>query len=337
LTRDDWVLLVPMRMEARALRRGLPSGAPLRRTGRGLVRAGRAADRHSGAGALAVAGIAGGLTSALRPGDVVVATEVRRADRPDAPAVPCPAAPMVAAALRRRGLTAHLGPVVTSRRLVDGPVRARLAATGALAADTESAALLGRAAGRPVICVRVVADVPPQRLYRPLTWRRVRAALRVLPEVAPVLVEWAAATTADDVVLAAPRSCRAGAAGAVGTAERAPVRPGPSAGVHRPRGIAAADVVLVLGPAHSPTSRRLVEVAERGGTPAYLVDDVDAVDLRWLAGVRTIGVAAGTAAPPRLVDETVAALAGLGAGAVRGPTTWSGDVYVTHPEEVRTP
>ena len=63
-----------------------------------------------------------------------------------------------------------------------------------------------------------------------------------------------------------------------------------------------ADLVLVLGSANSSNSRRLVEVAQRAGTPAHLVDDVGAVDLRWLAGARTVGVTAGclgTAAPGR--------------------------------------
>ncbi|MGW4467162.1 4-hydroxy-3-methylbut-2-enyl diphosphate reductase [Micromonospora sp. NPDC004704] len=102
------------------------------------------------------------------------------------------------------------------------------------------------------------------------------------------------------------------------------------------RAIAAeADLVLVVGSANSSNSLRLVEVASRAGTPAHLVDDVGAVDLRWLAGVRTVGVTAGASAPPHLVDQTVAALVGLGAQAVRERTTSTEDVHFTLPKEKR--
>jgi 4-hydroxy-3-methylbut-2-en-1-yl diphosphate reductase len=72
------------------------------------------------------------------------------------------------------------------------------------------------------------------------------------------------------------------------------------------------DLVLVLGSQNSSNSHRLAEVAEKFGPPAYLVDDVSAVDLRWLAGVHRLGITAGASAPPHLVDELVSALAGLG-------------------------
>jgi 4-hydroxy-3-methylbut-2-enyl diphosphate reductase len=104
------------------------------------------------------------------------------------------------------------------------------------------------------------------------------------------------------------------------------------------RAVAArADVVLVIGSTNSSNSRRLVEVTERGGTPAHLVDDVAGVDLRWLAGARTVGVTAGASAPPWLVDQAVRALAGLGAHAVREHTTGTEDVHFTLPKEVRAP
>jgi 4-hydroxy-3-methylbut-2-en-1-yl diphosphate reductase len=79
------------------------------------------------------------------------------------------------------------------------------------------------------------------------------------------------------------------------------------------RAIAAeTELVLVVGSANSSNSLRLVEVAEREGTPAHLVEDAGEVDLRWLAGVSRIGISAGASAPPHLVDELVQALAGLG-------------------------
>ena len=44
------------------------------------------------------------------------------------------------------------------------------------------------------------------------------------------------------------------------------------------------DLVLVAGSANSSNSRRLVEVAERDGTPAYLIDGPEDIELGWLAG-----------------------------------------------------
>jgi 4-hydroxy-3-methylbut-2-en-1-yl diphosphate reductase len=69
-----------------------------------------------------------------------------------------------------------------------------------------------------------------------------------------------------------------------------------------------ADLVLVIGSENSSNSVRLVELARRAGTPAYLIDDARDIRPEWLAGVRTVGLTAGASAPPRLVDEVVAAL-----------------------------
>jgi 4-hydroxy-3-methylbut-2-enyl diphosphate reductase len=71
---------------------------------------------------------------------------------------------------------------------------------------------------------------------------------------------------------------------------------------------AEADLVLVIGSTNSSNSVRLVELARRGGTPAYLIEDAGDLRPEWLTGVRTVGLTAGASAPPRLVDEVVAAL-----------------------------
>jgi 4-hydroxy-3-methylbut-2-enyl diphosphate reductase len=70
-----------------------------------------------------------------------------------------------------------------------------------------------------------------------------------------------------------------------------------------------ADLVLVIGSPNSSNSVRLVELARRAGTPAYLIDDAEDIRPEWLAGVRTVGLTAGASAPPRLVDEVLAVLA----------------------------
>jgi 4-hydroxy-3-methylbut-2-enyl diphosphate reductase len=68
------------------------------------------------------------------------------------------------------------------------------------------------------------------------------------------------------------------------------------------------DVVLVVGSANSSNSIRLVEVAERAGTPAYLIDGPGDLRPEWTDGARVVGVTAGASAPPKLVDAVVAAL-----------------------------
>ncbi|MER7003176.1 4-hydroxy-3-methylbut-2-enyl diphosphate reductase [Dactylosporangium sp. NPDC000555] len=502
-----------MRTEAAALRRAVLAGGhdpadAVLHTGAGRSRSERAAGWAvvQDAGALAVAGIGGGLDAALNPGDVVVATEVR-ADpsvaEPRPATITLPAAAMVASALRRQGLTVRTGPVVSTERLAHGPTRDRLAATGALTVDLESAWLLGGSAGpagRPAACVRVVADTGA--LFQPGTLSQMRTALATLPAVAAGLHEWAAATTVRRVVLAAPRSFCAGVERAILVVERALELHGPPVYVRKqivhnthvvadlsargavfvddvedipqgavavfsahgvsptvrsaaaarelstidatcplvtkvhaearrfsdhgdtillighagheetdgvvgeapgrirlvqdvrdaeqvrvddPRRVsylvqttlavddvtdiltvlrdrfpdlaappsddicyattnrqravhevaAACDTMIVVGSANSSNSRRLVEVAERAGTPARLVDGAAGIDLRWLAGARTVGVSAGASAPPALVDEVVGALSGLGARTVEEHTAVREDVRFMLPKEVR--
>ncbi len=69
------------------------------------------------------------------------------------------------------------------------------------------------------------------------------------------------------------------------------------------------DLVLVIGAANSSNSVRLVETAEREGTPARLVARAENIDLSWLDGVSTIGITAGASAPEILVREVVSLLA----------------------------
>jgi 4-hydroxy-3-methylbut-2-en-1-yl diphosphate reductase len=70
----------------------------------------------------------------------------------------------------------------------------------------------------------------------------------------------------------------------------------------------ACDLLLVVGSRNSSNSRRLVEVCEKSGVPAYLVDDAAEVDPAWLAGVNTVAVTAGASAPEHLVQELLAFL-----------------------------
>ncbi len=69
------------------------------------------------------------------------------------------------------------------------------------------------------------------------------------------------------------------------------------------------DLVLVIGAPNSSNSVRLVEVAERCGTDARLIQRAADIDPAWLEGVGTIGITAGASAPEELVREVVDRLA----------------------------
>ncbi|QEC50397.1 4-hydroxy-3-methylbut-2-enyl diphosphate reductase [Baekduia soli] len=72
------------------------------------------------------------------------------------------------------------------------------------------------------------------------------------------------------------------------------------------------DRILVVGSSNSSNSRRLVEVAQRAGCPAMLIDHAADLPPEFLAGARRIGITAGASAPERLVQDLVSALEGLG-------------------------
>ncbi len=69
-----------------------------------------------------------------------------------------------------------------------------------------------------------------------------------------------------------------------------------------------AQLVLVIGAPNSSNSLRLVEVAERCGAQAHLVQRATDIDWAWLEGVSCIGITAGASAPEVLVEEVTAAL-----------------------------
>jgi len=184
------LLLAPLWLEARALRRGAP-GAAVRRTGMGPRRSARAAAALAAepAGALAVAGVGGALDASLAPGDLVVATELRGPDGVRG----LPEAPALRRALTARGLAARMGPIRCVEHVVGGRERARLARGGALLVDMESAWLLPAADDRPAAVLRAVLDGPGRELFRPARLADLRRALHALTAAAPALRDWAAA------------------------------------------------------------------------------------------------------------------------------------------------
>ena len=77
------------------------------------------------------------------------------------------------------------------------------------------------------------------------------------------------------------------------------------------------EVVIVVGSPNSSNSNRLREVAEKKGTPAYMVDNAAAIDPAWIAGKKRIGVTAGASVPEVLVQAVIERLKELGAASVR--------------------
>jgi 4-hydroxy-3-methylbut-2-en-1-yl diphosphate reductase len=71
-------------------------------------------------------------------------------------------------------------------------------------------------------------------------------------------------------------------------------------------------LILVVGSPNSSNSNRLVEVAERCGVPARLIDDASGIQPEWLEGVESVGLTAGASAPEVLVQQVSQRLAELG-------------------------
>ncbi|MGC2168990.1 MAG: 4-hydroxy-3-methylbut-2-enyl diphosphate reductase [Acidimicrobiales bacterium] len=72
------------------------------------------------------------------------------------------------------------------------------------------------------------------------------------------------------------------------------------------------DLLLVVGSSNSSNTARLVEVAQREGCRAELLEDASQLELSWLSGARTIAVTAGASVPESLVGGVVNSLASLG-------------------------
>ena len=77
------------------------------------------------------------------------------------------------------------------------------------------------------------------------------------------------------------------------------------------------DVVVVVGSPTSSNSNRLRELAERLGTPAYMVDAASDLQSEWFRGRRRVGLTAGASAPDILVQQVIERLRALGALSVR--------------------
>ena len=77
------------------------------------------------------------------------------------------------------------------------------------------------------------------------------------------------------------------------------------------------DVVIVVGSPTSSNSNRLRELAERLGTPGYMVEGAADLQPQWFEGKSRVGLTAGASAPEVLVKEVIARLRAMGATSVR--------------------
>jgi 4-hydroxy-3-methylbut-2-enyl diphosphate reductase len=93
-------------------------------------------------------------------------------------------------------------------------------------------------------------------------------------------------------------------------------------------------LLLVVGSKNSSNSRRLVEVSERSGVPAYLVDEAAEVDPAWLEGADTVAVTAGASAPENLVQDLLEGLRWYGYRRVEELQVTEEDVRFQLPPEL---
>jgi len=182
------VVAAALWVEARSLRWGAPAIRVLR-TGMGPVHARRAAERLriDAARRLAIAGLCGAVDPDLQPGDVLVASELRREG-----ATPIALeTERMERALACLGVRSKTGVLHSTEGFVRGARRGELFREGVAAVDMESAWLAEAAEGRPLAVLRVVVDSPKRELLRPSMLRDGFHALRVLRAVAPALQIWA--------------------------------------------------------------------------------------------------------------------------------------------------
>jgi 4-hydroxy-3-methylbut-2-en-1-yl diphosphate reductase len=231
------VVLAPLRLEQLALGPGGrpgPVSVTVQHVGMGPAKARQAVQRlRAGPApdAVAVVGLGGALTDALGPGDLVVAD--RLLDASGKEVLRLPSAPLLAAELRRSGLRARAGALVSTDHIVTGEERGVLSGLGADVVDMESTAVAEATWPVPLAIVRAVSDSPGVELFSPAGARGVLKALGALRSSRPALAGWAAAAGPKEVLLAEPRSFCAGVRRAIETVERALQRYGPPVYVRR--------------------------------------------------------------------------------------------------------
>jgi 4-hydroxy-3-methylbut-2-en-1-yl diphosphate reductase len=94
------------------------------------------------------------------------------------------------------------------------------------------------------------------------------------------------------------------------------------------------ELILVVGSANSSNSNRLVEVAQRAGVAARLIEDANDIDAALLDSVKTLGLTAGASAPEILVEQVSQRLSNFGFTNHRDLDLIREDVRFTLPPEL---
>jgi len=94
-------------------------------------------------------------------------------------------------------------------------------------------------------------------------------------------------------------------------------------------------LVLVVGSPNSSNSNRLRELAERCGTPSFLIDGPEEINPQWLENVKAVGVTAGASAPEILVRQVVERLRELGGTTAQELEGREENIRFTLPRELR--
>jgi 4-hydroxy-3-methylbut-2-enyl diphosphate reductase len=94
------------------------------------------------------------------------------------------------------------------------------------------------------------------------------------------------------------------------------------------------DLVLVIGSSNSSNSNRLVEVAQKAGAPARLVEDSKVIRPEWLESAQKIGITAGASSPELLLAQVMNYLHDHGFTEIHQLETAPEDVHFALPPEL---
>ncbi|WP_060482373.1 4-hydroxy-3-methylbut-2-enyl diphosphate reductase [Pseudomonas sp. NBRC 111119] len=95
------------------------------------------------------------------------------------------------------------------------------------------------------------------------------------------------------------------------------------------------DVLLVVGSPNSSNSNRLRELAERMGTPAYLIDGAEDLQQGWFTEAARVGITAGASAPEVLVRGVIEQLKAWGATGAEELDGRAENITFSMPKELR--
>ncbi|PJC86197.1 4-hydroxy-3-methylbut-2-enyl diphosphate reductase [Vibrio sp. HA2012] len=95
------------------------------------------------------------------------------------------------------------------------------------------------------------------------------------------------------------------------------------------------DVMIVVGSRNSSNSTRLKELAEKLGTPSYLIDSAEDIISEWFDGVDQVGVTAGASAPEELVNQIIDRIKRFGATEVEELQGREENMFFEVPKELQ--